>query len=124
MNGDTDPDPGVADPLSEWHQMMRDDVTEIALGIAGDVVGYRSGGGDAAVDTRAVIQRQPFDFGGGITRERISLLVPIGQADGPTLIEEGVDLVEIPIRYGIAPVPCRVTKCERQPGYFLLEVEA
>lgn len=108
---------------SFWEAASRH-VAEICRGPFAETVRYRSGGGEVAMELTAVVARSQPTVNQNIVREPITVTLPLSE-QGPTLIEAGVDLIEVPIRVGEDPTPCRVLAIRsRQPSHWVLEVAA
>lgn len=116
---------GVEDERTGFWEMLASHARAIAEGPFGETVVYRSGGTGPGKEVAVTIGRASPDLDGSIRSQRVRLFVPVDAAAGLTIVEEGIDKVEVPLVYGGARTLCLVTRIvDRDPGTWTLEVSA
>lgn len=125
----SDDTPESTDPAEEFWRAVGEDMLSIASHEAGEQVTYMPGGDVLSPrHLRCLVDRQPIYTDGeiGAMRRVVRLDLPglSVDPDGLSLVEEGVDLVDVPLREGETPTRCLVTRVESHSrGWWSLEAQ-
>ena len=126
----SDGEPEPTDPVNDFWRAIAEDTATMASLEAGEVLDYYPGGDTSVEPVRVpcLVMREDayVDGEAGFRRQPIVLDVPGPPAfpGGISMVDEGADVVDVPLRFGRPPTRCRVVKVASQTrGVFELEVE-